>query len=47
LIRAIWPRSLVTSVDIGQAMLNVVRRGYPKAILEVLDIQDAARAPAR
>ena len=25
-ICAFWPRSLVTSVDIGQAMLNVARR---------------------
>jgi uncharacterized protein YbjT (DUF2867 family) len=45
-IRTVWPRSLVTSVDIGQAMLNVARRGYPKAVLEVPDIQDAARVPA-
>ena len=45
-IRAFWPRSLVTSVDIGQAMLNVARHGYPKTVLEVPDIQDAARAPA-
>ena len=45
-IRAFWPRSLVTSVDIGQAMLNVARNGFPKVILEVPDIQDAARVPA-
>jgi uncharacterized protein YbjT (DUF2867 family) len=45
-IRTFWPRSLVTSADIGQAMLNVARHGFPKVVLEVPDIQDAARVPA-
>jgi uncharacterized protein YbjT (DUF2867 family) len=45
-IRTFWPRSLVTSVEIGQAMLTVARNGYPKNILEVTDILDAARVPA-
>jgi uncharacterized protein YbjT (DUF2867 family) len=47
MIRTFWPRSLVTSVDIGRAMLNVARHGYPRALLEVPDIQDAARVPTR
>ena len=43
LMRTFWPRSIVTSVDVGQAMLTVARSGYPRPILEVADIQDAAR----
>lgn len=42
LIQAVSPRSLVTSVEVGLAMLSVARRGYPRPILEVGDIQDAA-----
>jgi uncharacterized protein YbjT (DUF2867 family) len=37
-----WPRSIVTSEQVGLAMLGVARRGYPRAVLEVPDIQDAA-----
>ena len=44
LLHAISPRSLVTSVELGLAMLSVARRGYPQPILEVADIQIAARA---
>jgi uncharacterized protein YbjT (DUF2867 family) len=43
LIQAVSPRSLVTSVEVGLAMLSVARRGYPRPVLEVEDIQDAAR----
>jgi hypothetical protein len=28
----------------GQAMINVAARGYPKPILEIVDIHAAARA---
>jgi hypothetical protein len=42
-IRTFWPRTIVTSEQVGLAMLGVARRGYPRAILEVPDIQDAAR----
>ena len=45
-IRAIRPNALVTSVDIGQAMLAVAREGYPRPILEVSDIKRAARSGA-
>lgn len=44
LIKAFRPQSMVTSVEVGQAMLSVARKGYPQAILEVVDIQKAARA---
>jgi uncharacterized protein YbjT (DUF2867 family) len=43
IIRTFWPRSIVTSVEVGLAMLGVARRGHARAILEVPDIQDAAR----
>jgi uncharacterized protein YbjT (DUF2867 family) len=43
-IRKFWPRSIVTSEQVGLAMLGVARRGYARAILEVPDIQDAARS---
>ena len=41
-IRTFWPRSIVTSAQVGQAMLSVARRGYQRAVLEVPDIQAAA-----
>ena len=47
ILRTFWPRSIVTSVEVGLAMLSVARRGYVRAILEVPDIQDAARLSAR
>ena len=43
IIRTFWPQSIVTSEEVGRAMLGVARRGYARAILEVPDIQDAAR----
>jgi uncharacterized protein YbjT (DUF2867 family) len=46
-IRAIRPDALVTSVDIGQAMLAVARSGYPRSVLEVRDIKQAARSRGR
>ncbi|MEJ0085057.1 MAG: NAD-dependent epimerase/dehydratase family protein [Pseudomonadota bacterium] len=46
LIRAIWPRAIVTSAEVGRGMLGVARRGFPRAILEASDIQDAARPDA-
>jgi len=42
IIRKFWPRSIVTSEQVGLAMLGVARRGYAQAILEVPDIQAAA-----
>jgi len=43
IIRTFWPQSIVTSEEVGRAMLGVARRGYARAILEVPDIQVAAR----
>ena len=44
-IRAIRPPAIVTSVEVGLAMLGVARNGYLRSILEVADIQDGARMP--
>jgi uncharacterized protein YbjT (DUF2867 family) len=44
IIRTFWPRSIVTSEEVGRAMLGVARRGYARAILEVTDLQEAARS---
>ena len=45
-MQAVRPQWLVTSVEVGLAMLSVGRIGYPRQILEVADIQEAARRPA-
>jgi uncharacterized protein YbjT (DUF2867 family) len=41
LLRRIFPNHVLTTEEIGQAMLIVARRGYPKHILEIGDIRDA------
>jgi hypothetical protein len=38
LLRAMFPRQVLTTESIGQAMLAVARHGAPKAVLEVGDI---------
>lgn len=38
LFKRCFPQHILTTRDIGQAMLNAVRRGYPTAVLEVKDI---------
>jgi len=45
-LRALFPSSVSTTEQIGRAMLNVSRRGYPKAILETADIEAAAKLDA-
>lgn len=42
LLRSLFPDHVLTTKQIGQAMLNVARRGYPKPILESKDIRAAA-----
>jgi hypothetical protein len=46
LIRAIIPRFVTTTVNIGLAMIDVVAEGYPKSILSSADI-NAVAAVAR
>ena len=41
LLRWAMPNQILTTREMGQAMLNVARRGYPKPILEVRDIRAA------
>jgi uncharacterized protein YbjT (DUF2867 family) len=43
LLRLIFPRQLLTTEEIGRAMIHVARRGAPKKILEVSDIAACAR----
>ena len=43
LLRAMFPRKILTTECIGLAMLAVVRRGAPHVVLEPGDIYDAAR----
>jgi len=42
LVSALFPRYVTTSERVGRAMLNVARKGAPKAILENEDINTAA-----
>jgi len=44
LLRRLFPGGVTTSVDVGRAMINAVRRGYPKRILENRDINTLAAA---
>lgn len=41
--RLLFPHAIVTTEEIGKAMLNAVRLGYPKAILEKDDIARLGR----
>jgi len=38
IFKALFPRSVLTSEDLGRAMLEVAKRGAPKPILEARDI---------
>ena len=42
LIRAAFPNGVTTTERVGRAMLAVARRGYPKRVLETVDINTAA-----
>jgi len=42
LLRSAFPNHILTTKQIGEAMLNVARHGYPKPILESRDIHTAA-----
>ena len=41
-LRALLPNQILTTRQIGRAMLNVARSGFPKPILESADIRKAA-----
>jgi len=38
LLKSAFPKSITTTEQLGRAMINVARNGYPKPILEVPDI---------
>ena len=42
LLRALFPKSIVTTQSIGQAMLEVATRGWPKKLLPAAEIAAAA-----
>lgn len=42
LLRAMLPNQILTTRQLGRAMINVVRRGYPQRILESKNIRIAA-----
>lgn len=42
LLRRVFPNQVLSTRQIGRAMLNIGRSGYPKRILEARDIRDAA-----
>ncbi len=43
-IRLIFPNQIVTTRQIGRAMLNVARNGWPKRVMEIKDIRAAAQS---
>ena len=45
LLRRMLPNQVLSTREIGQAMLNVARRGYSKRILETRDIRAVLRSP--
>jgi hypothetical protein len=45
LLRGFMPDRVVTTEEIGIAMIRVAREGFPKKILESADIGRCARAP--
>ncbi|HEX3853689.1 MAG TPA: hypothetical protein VHW01_22145 [Polyangiaceae bacterium] len=46
-LKALFPKSLLTTEDLGRAMLEIAKRGAPKPILEAPDINALlSRKPA-
>jgi len=44
-LRHLLPRYILTTEEIGRAMIHVAKRGAPKKVLESWDIGDCARSP--
>ena len=47
LLRAAFPRSLMTSAQLGQALLNAASDGAPKTVLEAADILDLVKVAVK
>jgi uncharacterized protein YbjT (DUF2867 family) len=45
LLRRLFPRYVLTTEEIGRAMIHVARQGAPKKVLEIVDIKECARSP--
>ena len=43
LLRRLFPRYILTTEEVGLAMIHVAKRGAPKRVLESSDIRDCAR----
>jgi uncharacterized protein YbjT (DUF2867 family) len=43
LLRRLFPRYILTTEEIGKAMIHVARQGAPRKILESWDIRDCAK----
>ena len=43
LLRRLFPRYVLTTEELGRAMIHVAQRGAPKRVLESADIRDCAR----
>jgi uncharacterized protein YbjT (DUF2867 family) len=46
LLRKLFPKSILTTRELGQAMLTVVRSGAPKRVLETADMRSVLEAKA-
>jgi uncharacterized protein YbjT (DUF2867 family) len=46
LLRLLFPRTILTTEEIGRAMIGVAKRGASKSVLEIADIGEYARLPA-
>ena len=44
-LRRLAPTHVTTAENVGRAMIAVATRGYPKRILENVDINEVGRAP--
>jgi uncharacterized protein YbjT (DUF2867 family) len=44
LLRRLFPRYILTTEEIGRAMIHVAKQGAPKKVLETWDIRDCARS---
>jgi hypothetical protein len=42
LLKSAFPNSIITTEELGRAMIGVAKHGYPKPILQVPDIIRAA-----
>jgi uncharacterized protein YbjT (DUF2867 family) len=47
LLRFVFPRYILTTEEIGEAMIHVARDGWPKKVLESWDIRECAKAYSR